>query len=461
MTKNNLSDYGLGNKQLSDLKQKLDQGLLPQWVFMNPEIYKLEEEKVFAKTWHFLAHESEVSNPGDYVTRWIVNDPILVTRTKSGEVKAFLNSCPHRGTQLCISDSGNQKTFTCPYHGWSFNSEGSLVGVTLGNKIYGEELDKGDWGLRPVAKVESYQGMIFGNLDPNAESLEENLGDMKWYLDIMLGKSDGGLEVVGPPQRWECPGNWKMTLENFIGDTYHSKTAHKSALDMGIAPPDPMFPGLGYQVDCGGGHGIMIVVDEDTQKVLPFRGLPESMWPMFEKNLTPQQYEMLEKTTVFIGSIFPTLSFLNISFLPLSKVDEGKAYNYTTFRVWRPLGPEKVEVWSWFMIDKAAPQEYKEEAYNAYIGSFGVSGTFETDDTEIWNRVIQASKGIMTQDKELNYNNVLNYLMGMGRIEQDKNFPGPGIAYPMTFNDTLFRSLHDAWFDRITEGSLIEEEAHK
>ena len=137
----------LDEKAFQLLKEKMDQGLFPQWVFTDPDIYELEQENIFGRTWQFLAHESELKEPGDYVTRWMVNDPVIVLKNRDGEIKAFLNSCSHRGVHLCTADRGNKKTFTCPYHGWSYNLDGELIGIVAGNKVYGEEMDKGDWGL--------------------------------------------------------------------------------------------------------------------------------------------------------------------------------------------------------------------------------------------------------------------------------------------------------------------------
>ena len=186
-------------EQLQEIKEKLSQGYFPLWAVTDPDIYKLEQEKIFGTTWQFLGHESELNKPGSYVTRMLADDPIILLKNKRGEIKAFLNSCSHRGVRLCTEDYGKKKTHTCPYHGWSYNLEGDLIGIVAGNKVYGEEMDKSEWGLRPVPRVESYQGMIFGNLDTQASALEEYLGEMAWYFDMMLGRSDGGMEVKGYP----------------------------------------------------------------------------------------------------------------------------------------------------------------------------------------------------------------------------------------------------------------------
>ncbi|RKL67076.1 3-phenylpropionate dioxygenase [Salipaludibacillus neizhouensis] len=441
----------IDEKLVEQLKEKMAEGLLPQWVITDPDIYELELEKIFSKKWQFLGHETELKENGDFVTRWMVNDPVLMVKNKKGEIKAYLNSCSHRGTQLCTADRGKKKTFTCPYHGWSYNLDGDLVGIVAGNKIYGEEMVKDDWGLRPIPRVESYRGMIFGCLDSEAETLEDYLGDMKWYFDMMLGRSDNGMEVIGLPQRWVAKANWKSTQENFSADPYHVQTTHRSTVEMGISPEDPLYASYGHQIVMNDGHGLNVITSKTGRSKSAFQSMPQSMWPMFQRNLSEKQADIMERVTVFVGGVYPNLSFVS----PIHGT-EGEMHNYLNFRVWRPLGPDKVEVWCWFMIDKDAPESYKKDAYRGYLGSFGPTGTLEQDDTETWARIVEVSKASMMKNKELNYNNVSNYLMGFSHVKPDKDFPGPGIAYPTTYVDALSRRMHEHWLDLITKDTVKE-----
>lgn len=446
----------LDERLLQQLKEKMSEGLLPQWVLTDPDIYELEREKIFGTTWQFLGHETELKEPGSYVTRWMVNDPILLVKDGKGEIKAYLNSCTHRGTQLCTADRGKKKTFTCPYHGWSYNLNGELIGIVAGNKIYGEEMCKDEWGLRKIPQIGIYRGMIFGSLDPDAEPLEDYLGEMKWYFDILLGRSDGGMEVIGLPQRWVAKANWKATAENFAADPYHVQTTHRSTVEMGISPEDPLYAGYGHQVVMKNAHGINVITSKTGRSRSPYQSMPESMWPMFQKNLTTEQTDILERTTVFVGGVYPNLSFVS----PIHGT-EGHLHNYLNFRVWRPLGPDKVEVWCWFMIDKEAPEEYKSAAYKGYLGSFGPTGTLEQDDTETWARIVEVSKGLMARDKTMNYNSVSNYLMGFSHVGPDEAFPGPGIAYPTTYIDALSRRMHEHWLELLTKDMVVVKEEMK
>ncbi|WP_042349570.1 aromatic ring-hydroxylating oxygenase subunit alpha [Bacillus massiliigorillae] len=431
--------------EIKQMKNQVLEGQFPQWLITDPEVYKLEQERIFGTTWLFLAHESELKEPGEYITRMLADDPILLMKNSNGEIKAFLNSCSHRGTRLCTEDFGKKKAHICPYHGWSYNLDGELIGIVAGNKVYGEKMDKSEWGLRPVPRVESYQGMIFGNLDVNAISLEDYLGDMKWYFDIMLGRSDGGMEVRGIPQRWVAKANWKMTSENFAADPYHVQTTHRSAVEMKLTPSDPLYASYGHQVVLNNGHGINVITSVTGQSANRFQGMPESMWPMFEKNLTNEQLDVFSKVTNFVGGVFP-----NLSFLSSCSGTEGNKYNHLQFRIWRPISPDQVEIWVWYMIDKALPEEYKEKSYKGFLATFGAAGTLEQDDTENWARIVEASQGKMARDRKLSYNNVANYLMGFDNVEADPNFVGPGTAYPTCYTDHIARSMHKYWFELIS-----------
>ncbi len=159
-----------------DIKSLVDPegGLIDRRIFADREIYDLERERIFARCWLYLGHECEIPNPGDFVTRYMGEDPVILARDLNGQLRAHLNMCRHRGNRVCRADRGNTKLFQCSYHGWSYTTDGKLALVpmvdTFGN------LDRSQWGLVSVAQIDSYKGLIFATFDPEAPSLRDYLG---------------------------------------------------------------------------------------------------------------------------------------------------------------------------------------------------------------------------------------------------------------------------------------------
>jgi 3-phenylpropionate/trans-cinnamate dioxygenase subunit alpha len=124
----------------------------------------------------------------------------LVVRDSAGTVCAFLNVCRHRGNRLCRADVGNTACFTCAYHGWTYSNDGQPEGVPSLKEAYFDELDPMQWGLIPVAQLDSYKGLLFATFDPTVPPLRDYLGEVAWYLDIFFDRREGGIEVIGGMQ---------------------------------------------------------------------------------------------------------------------------------------------------------------------------------------------------------------------------------------------------------------------
>ncbi|HXG36957.1 MAG TPA: Rieske 2Fe-2S domain-containing protein, partial [Dehalococcoidia bacterium] len=118
-----------------------ERGLISRRAFIDREVYELELERIFARCWLFLAHESMIPNPGDFFSTYMGEDPVIVIRDSAGKINAFINSCRHRGMKVCRADQGNAASFTCSYHGWTYGNDGKLIGVPNFQDAYFEELD--------------------------------------------------------------------------------------------------------------------------------------------------------------------------------------------------------------------------------------------------------------------------------------------------------------------------------
>ena len=153
-----------------------ERGYVSRRLFSDERLYELELERIFHRCWLFVGHETMVPEPGSYLSNYMGEDPIILWRDSSSKLHVFLNSCTHRGNKLCMFDSGCAQTFTCSYHGWSFDSEGQLTGVPFFEQAYEGELPKERFGLLEAARLQSYGGLLFASWNPDVEPLDQFLG---------------------------------------------------------------------------------------------------------------------------------------------------------------------------------------------------------------------------------------------------------------------------------------------
>ena len=196
-------------------------------MFTDPDLFELEMTHIFEGNWIYLAHESQIPNVNDFLTTTMGRQPIFIARNKAGELNAFLNACSHRGAMLCRHKTGNRASYTCPFHGWTFNNSGKLLKVKDPAAAgYPEGFNcEGSHDLTKVARFESYRGFLFGSLNPDVKSLAEHLGESAKIIDMIVDQSADGLEVLRGSSSYIYEGNWKLTAENGA-DGYHVSSVH-------------------------------------------------------------------------------------------------------------------------------------------------------------------------------------------------------------------------------------------
>lgn len=429
---------------LEDVGRGLDQGLLLARAFSDADIFELEVERLFMKSWLFVGHESEISQPGDYVLRNMAGESVLLVRGKDGVVRVLVNTCRHRGNIVCRTESGNAESFQCPYHGWLYDNTGVLAAAP-GMESYRQPLDRTEWGLVRAPQVDRYNGLIFANFNPDAPSLSDYLGDAKWYLDISTRRSDAGLEVIGAPHRWLVPANWKLPADQFVGDTAHFPFTHVSAFGLGTWPRTEGPPWVA-NVSLENGHGVWIRGVEAGHSVIDARGYPPALMASLRRNLEAGQVEVLERSPSFGGNLMPNLAFMDLAFSP----EPGTASTgYLSLRLWNPVSVDQTEIWSWCLIEQDAPAEFKDSAYKAYLRGFGPSGVFEQDDMIVWSGPTRTSKGPVSGKL------FQNISMGIKNSEHDPTFPGPGKVFvnKSRFLEANLRSFYQAWLRSLAGGA--------
>lgn len=417
----------------SDLSTLIDgrRGLVSRRIFVDPSLYEREMAQIYGKCWLLLGHESQVPNRGDFFTTYMGEVPVLVTRDREGRLGAFFNSCRHRGMRLCRADAGNASSFQCSYHGWMYRNDGALQGVPRQDECYTANLKDGQWDLLRVTQLQTYKGLIFATWAADALPLRDYLGNMAWYLDIILDRREGGTEFIGGTQKWVIPCNWKIVTDNHIGDSYHTPVTHHSNMQVGLySRPSERLKLAGYSLYAGNGHGFCFFPQTLRSDLIPLKNYLDETEAEALSRLGPVR----AKVWPVNGAIFPNIGFI-------------VAGAFRTIRVWHPRGPDKVEVWSWCFVDKAASAELKNfirlETLRAQSGP---ASTFEQDDGENFKEVHCGSRAAVAGDVPL------NYMLRLGSGREDPELPGVLNDMPSETNQLGF---YDAWRRRM-EGNPME-----
>lgn len=199
--------------------------------YVDPEVFDHEMDAVFGGTWVYLAHESQLPGPNSFVTVSIGRRPVIVTRDNDGGYNALLNRCTHRAAELCTEAVGVAKRFACPYHGWTFNNDGSLVAVPFPG-AYGDDFERSAYDLGRFHRVEAIEGFIFGSLRSEVPNLRDHLGVAGDYLAEWRSLApDGDVRLESGARRIQIAGNWKLCWDN-AADGYHAGFVHTSLLAM-------------------------------------------------------------------------------------------------------------------------------------------------------------------------------------------------------------------------------------
>ena len=203
---------------------------LPRRFYADPDFYRAELERFYFDRWICAGRADQIPNPGDYFTRALADESVIVTRDGSGEIHALFNVCRHRGALVCREREGNTRQFQCIYHGWTYNTDGSVKGIP-GDDAYPPGYDKQGKSLTPVARLEHYKDFYFANLDPNAVDLHTYLAGAKDYIDLVVDQSPSGrMEIISGVQEYDIKANWKLLVENSVDD-YHLVTTHSTWLN--------------------------------------------------------------------------------------------------------------------------------------------------------------------------------------------------------------------------------------
>ncbi len=411
-------------------------------LFVSQEIFELEMEYLFSNAWVYVGHDSQVPNPGDYFTTTVGDQPVVMVRHTDNTVRVLHNRCSHKGTQVVTDMYGNTgRFFRCPYHAWTFKTDGSLLGVPLrkGYENTGFESTEAMKGMQPVGAVHNHRGFVFCRLNPQGMSFEEYFGDSMSTLDNMIDRSpEGKLEVVPGVLRYLHRCNWKMLVDN-QSDTCHPMVAHESSAgtavkvweEAGSPTPKPMavelfapfvspyefFEKMGIRI-WKNGHGHTGVSDSIHAAYSDIPGYWEAMERAYGEQRAREILGDVRHNTCYYPNIMV----------------KGPIQ---TLRVFKPLAANLTLVESWAFRLVGAPDKLLERTlmYNRLINA--PTSVVGHDDLEMYER---AQRGLETRALEW---------VNVARLYDPAEKQGTNLVVNGT-SEGLMRSQYRTWAQFMT-----------
>jgi phenylpropionate dioxygenase-like ring-hydroxylating dioxygenase large terminal subunit len=243
-----------------------DLSIIPDWVYTDQAIYEREIERIFhGRTWNYVALEAEVEKPGDFIRSNVGPTAVVVARAEDGSINVFQNRCSHRASEFCRELSGSAKEFVCPYHQWTYDLKGDLIGIPFRRGVGGKggmpaDFKPEDHGPRRL-NVTTHRGVVFASYADNMESLAEYLGPE--VLAEFEATFDGRKPKVLGHYRHSLLGNWKLYHEN-LKDPYHATLLHTFLVTFGLLVVGNRSLML---ADKSGRHGVMASAKSDTKAI--------------------------------------------------------------------------------------------------------------------------------------------------------------------------------------------------
>lgn len=343
-------------------------------LYTDPRVFEWEMARIHHRGWLFVGHESEVAAPGEFVSRRLGLQPVVMTRDDGGAVHVFSNRCPHRGATVCALDHGRTKYFRCPYHGWTFDGAGRLVALPAEDG-FGPGFERAEHGLVPVPRTASYRGFVFSSWTGDGPSLAEHLGRASEMIDRLCDLSPvGEVELRAGWLRHRVRANWKIAAEN-VCDFYHPPVTHASSgLTTGVPPGFFSDSSGGVTRDLGNGHG---EVDyRPAQAGIPVRPL-EAHRGARRRHIDalvardgPEEAVARVRAGPPHGFVFPNLFIAEQNVFVIEPVAVGQTSHRQTPVQWVGL-----------------PDDVNRRHLRRFEGGFGPAGMVEPDDSAVWERL--------------------------------------------------------------------------
>ena len=432
----------------ADISTLVQPGRVHRRVYGDPEIFELEMERIFGRAWIYVGHESQIRNPGDFVTTRLGQRPMVLTRHTDGEIHVIHNQCAHRGAMVVAEEAGNADEFVCCYHGWTYDTTGKLIRVPLQHGYPSHfDPDDPDTAMVRAPRVDSYRGFIFASLAKDGPSLTDFLGYMTTSFDDMVDRApDGEIEIAGGVFKHAFDGNWKLYLENLC-DAAHPLFVHQSSIEAAREQDDGAHSdGAGeiavrqmrqngapykmWQEQIGiwtypNGHSFLGDYHDDEKLVAAKRNkvFTEYIAAMETKKGKEETKRVLEVTR-WNSNVYPNISFMS---------------QFRQFRVVHPVSVNRTEVFNYMFRMKGAPEKMFEDTVAFSNVTNGTGSLVLTDDLETYGRI---GVGVTSGGAEW---------IEIGRgYETDGPDEHGGIQGRDSTSEVYIRNMYDAWLNYMT-----------
>jgi len=341
-------------------------------LYTDPAIFADELERIWYRTWVFVGHTSEIAQPNDYVRKSIGPQDVIMTRGRRGQIHLLLNRCAHRANLVCEDARGNSSSFRCPYHGWTYANDGTLLGYPFNQGYGGKTLEL---GLARVPRVAEYRGFVFGSCAEDGPSLAEHLGAAAGEIDRLARLSpEGEVELTAGWLKHRTQANWKLVAENET-DGYHPQFVHAAIFGVTGSPIGALYSEKSTAVtrDLGNGHSENDLRPEFRRVGEPMRwvGTTADRVPAYVAAMRAA-YGPAAEQILIEGSphvmIFPNLFIAEIQIFVIQPLSAGVCIQHST----------AVQL-------KGAP-ELNRRMLSQCVGSVGPAGMLLADDTEMYER---------------------------------------------------------------------------
>ena len=420
-------------------------------VYASPDVFELEMERIFSRTWLLLGHDSQIPKPGDYFTTQMGRQPVIAVRQNDGSVRVLFNRCAHRGPMLCSLLKGSVSEFICPYHGWVYGLDGKLTSVPMpAGYPPAQSPQANGLGMSPVPGLEVYRGFIFASLATTGQSLKTFLGPVISSIDDLVDRApDGEVEIAGGIGRHVYNGNWKFMLENHL-DGLHPRYVHASSVaaaneqddaratdgagEVAVrqmrqnGAPNDLWEKIGLWT-APNGHGFLADYHDDEKLVK----LSDDPLHVEYRRRMEARYGAERTREILTIMRWNTIIFPNASFMS----------QFGQLRILRPVSVDRSVVETYVFRLKGAPEEMFQLSIAFANIVNGAGSPVLTDDLEVYERM---QTGLHTDG-----NPWIDYARGYGRdVDTGDGMRRGGSGT----SEIAVRNQFAAWRDYMTAESV-------